>query len=107
MIGQAEFGVMKEGVYIVNTARGPIIHEPSLIDALKVGKVARAGLDVFSNEPNLDPFFQKSDKVIIQPHLGGLTDMAYHKAEKEAFENVRAFFRTGKPNSPVVEPKTK
>ncbi len=83
---------MRDGVFLVNTARGAIINEEALIAALESGKVARAGLDVFSSEPNINPYFTRSDKVIVQPHLGGLTDFAFHKAEKEALENIRAFF---------------
>lgn len=105
MIGEAEFAAMKDGVFLVNTARGGVIHEPSFIAALESGKVARAGLDVFVNEPKPDEYFLQSDKVIIQPHLGGLTDVAFKKAERECFENIRAFFTKGKPNSPVREVK--
>jgi lactate dehydrogenase-like 2-hydroxyacid dehydrogenase len=107
LIGAAEFAAMKDGVFLVNTARGGVIHEPSFIDALESGKVARAGLDVFVNEPKPDPYFLQSDKVIVQPHLGGLTDAAFMKAERECFENIRALFTKGKPNSPVREIKAK
>ncbi|PLB52251.1 putative 2-hydroxyacid dehydrogenase [Aspergillus steynii IBT 23096] len=101
LIGAAEFAAMKDGAFLVNTARGPIVDEQSLIEALESGKIARAGLDVFENEPRINPYFQSSDKVIIQPHLGGLTDMAFQRAEMECFENIRAFFEKGEPNSPV------
>ena len=94
---------MKDGVFLVNTARGAVVDETSLIDALESGKVARAGLDVFNNEPTVNPYFLTSDKVIIQPHLGGLTDMAFRRAERECFENIRAFFQRGRANSPVIE----
>ena len=63
--------------------------------------LARAGLDVLCNEPNVDPWFLENDNVIVQPHLGGLTDVAFQKAERECFENIRAYFTTGKANSPV------
>ncbi|BDD54438.1 hypothetical protein MPDQ_003711 [Monascus purpureus] len=106
LIGPAEFAAMKDGVFLINTARGPVVDEKSLIDALESGKVARAGLDVFDNEPNINPYFRTSDKVIIQPHLGGLTDMAFRKAERECFENIRALFQRGKPNSPVLQIKS-
>jgi lactate dehydrogenase-like 2-hydroxyacid dehydrogenase len=106
MIGPAEFEAMKDGCFLVNTARGAIINESALKAALTSGKVARAGLDVFCDEPDdVDPWFFESDKVIVQPHMGGLTDLAYRKAETECFENIRAYFRTGKPNSPVNQPK--
>lgn len=103
LISRKEFKIMKDGAFIVNTARGPVIDEPALIEALESGKVTRAGLDVFWNEPNINPYFKTSDKVIVQPHVGGLTDLAFQKGEREAFENVKAVFRTGRPITPVNE----
>jgi lactate dehydrogenase-like 2-hydroxyacid dehydrogenase len=107
LIGEKEFAVMKDGSFLVNIARGAIIDEGALKAALNSGKIARVGLDVFCNEPhNIDAYFLESDKVIVQPHVGALTDVAFHKAEKECFENVRAFFERGMPNSPVkMEPR--
>lgn len=103
LIGPAKFAAMKDGVFIINTARGAVIDEDALIAALECGKVARAGLDVFSDEPKVNPYFLESDDVVVQPHLGGLTDMAFRRAEKECFENVRALSRDGRPSSPVVD----
>ncbi|KAK1544812.1 hypothetical protein CPAR01_02314 [Colletotrichum paranaense] len=103
LIGPAEFAAMKDGIFIVNTARGPVINEAALKDALDSGKVARAGLDVFCDEPKPDMALVQHDNVIAQPHLGGLTDMAFQKAERECFENIRALFKSGKPNSPVID----
>jgi lactate dehydrogenase-like 2-hydroxyacid dehydrogenase len=60
-------------------------------------------MDVFVNEPNVREWFLKSDKVVVQPHLGGLTDSAYQKSERECFENIKAYFESGKPNSPVLD----
>lgn len=94
---------MKDGVYLVNTARGVVVDESSLIDALESGKVARAGLDVFTDEPDFNPYFRTSDKVIIQPHMGGSSDVAFQKSERECFENIRALFEKGKPISPVID----
>lgn len=53
LLSHEQFAKMKDGVFIVNTARGPIIDEDALIAALENGKVARAGLDVHHNEPNI------------------------------------------------------
>jgi len=92
---------MKDGAFLINTARGAVIDEAAFKQALDSGKVARAGLDVLRNEPNVDPWFFEQDNVVLQPHLGGLTDVAFMKAERECFENIRAFFETGKANSPV------
>ncbi|KAI4596666.1 hypothetical protein KJ359_005008 [Pestalotiopsis sp. 9143b] len=107
LVGEAQFAAMKDGAFLINTARGAVVDEKALIAALESGKVARAGLDVFVNEPKPDPYFLQSDKVIIQPHLGGLTDVAFQKAERECFENIRALFVKGKPNSPVNTPVVK
>ncbi|KAI5309672.1 hypothetical protein KEM55_002680 [Ascosphaera atra] len=103
LIGVEEFKAMKEGAYFINTARGPTVDEEALIQALESGKVTRAGLDVFTDEPRVKPYFLESDKVIVQPHLGGLTDVAFQKAEMECFENIRQWARTGVPNSGVVD----
>ncbi|KAH9891458.1 putative 2-hydroxyacid dehydrogenase [Xylariomycetidae sp. FL2044] len=105
LIGAAEFAAMRDGAYLINTARGAVVDERELIGALESGKVARAGLDVFVGEPRPDPYFLRSDRVVLQPHLGGLTDKAYQKAERECFENIRALFSRGEPNSPVAEIK--
>ncbi|KAL4864332.1 class II aldolase/adducin N-terminal [Aspergillus spectabilis] len=102
LLSHAEFASMKDDVFIINTARGAVIHEEALIAALESAKVARAGLDVFPDEPNVNSYFRENDKVVLQPHLGGLTDMAYQRAETECFENVRALFRDGRPISPVI-----
>lgn len=103
LISTREFAAMKPGSFIVNTARGPVIDEPALIEALESGKIARAGLDVFWNEPNINPYFQKSERVVIQPHVAGLTDLAFRKGERECFENVKALFERGRPIAPVNE----
>lgn len=101
LIGPAEFDAMKDGSFFINTARGAIVNEAALKMALKSGKIARAGLDVLVNEPTVDSWFLDQDNVTIQPHLGGLTDVAFQKAERECFENIRAFFKNGIANSPV------
>ncbi|KAL1674804.1 D-isomer specific 2-hydroxyacid dehydrogenase, partial [Schizophyllum commune] len=64
---------MKDGAYIVNTARGDIIDEPALKSALESRKLSHAGLDVFVGEPNPDPWFTKSPYVTVQPHFGAFT----------------------------------
>ncbi|RGP70845.1 glycerate-and formate-dehydrogenase [Fusarium longipes] len=105
MISTQEFEIMKDGAFIVNTARGDIIDEAALINALESGKITRAGLDVFLNEPDLNEYFKTSDKVIVQPHVAGLTDLAFQRGEREAFENIKALFKKGMPVSPVNHPR--
>ena len=103
LISHNEFAQMKDGVFFVNTARGPIVNEDALIEALKSGKVSRAGLDVFEAEPRINKYFVDSDRCIIQPHLGGMTNRARRDGEIECFENIKALFKTGRPVAPVNE----
>ena len=83
---------MKDGAIVVNTARGKLINEPALVDALKSGKLASAGLDVHYEEPMKtdDPFFSL-DNVILSPHIAGLSFETFHAMMKEAVDNIVAF----------------
>ncbi|UNI23795.1 Glyoxylate reductase [Purpureocillium takamizusanense] len=101
LMSRAEFAAMKPGAFLVNTARGALVDEDALVEALESGKVARAGLDVFCDEPNIKEYFRTSDKVVCMPHAGAMTDEAFRRAERECLENLRAWLRTGTPVSPV------
>ena len=71
LLGAREFGLMKHGVFLVNTSRGPVIDETALIAALRSGKVWAAGLDVFEQEPlPLDSPLRVFDNVVFTPHVG-------------------------------------
>lgn len=107
LVSDREFERMKHGSYLINTARGAIVNQTALRNALESGKIRRAGLDVFENEPQINPWLMQSDKVVLQPHMGGLTVSAFAKSERECLENVRALFEKGVPNSPVNEPGPK
>lgn len=92
-IGEREFGLMKEGVRLVNTARGSIIDEDALLKALKDGHVAGAALDVFSTEPmTKSPLFEL-DNVVVTPHLGASTAEAQDKAGVTIAQMVRLALR--------------
>ncbi|KAI4248776.1 MAG: hypothetical protein LQ352_005804 [Teloschistes flavicans] len=73
LIGRKEFRMMKDGVVIVNTARGKIMDEEALVEALDGGKVFAAGLDVYEKEPEVHPGLIRSDKVVLTPHVGTAT----------------------------------
>lgn len=105
MISHGEFASMRDGAFLINTARGAIVDEKAMIEALESGKIARAGLDVFPDEPAINSYFAESDKVVIQPHMGGLTETAFARSQRESLENVRALFEKGVPNSPVNKPQ--
>ena len=70
IIGKPEFDKMKDGIIIVNTARGALIDEAALVDALKSGKVWTAGLDVFEEEPKIHPGLLECENVVLLPHVG-------------------------------------
>ncbi len=91
MIGSAAFAQMKDGVRIINAARGGIIDEAALFEALNSGKVAAAGLDVFEQEPPpADYPLLHHDNVIVTPHLGASTQEAQIKVAVDAAESVVA-----------------
>src|SRR4029077_2699763 len=69
-IGARELRLMKKTAYIVNAARGPIIHEAALVRALTKKQIAGAGLDVFEHEPKIDKALTKMSNVVLAPHLG-------------------------------------
>lgn len=73
MIGQKEFAMMKDGVVVVNTARGSIIDENALVKALDSGKIFGAGLDVFEKEPEIHPGLIEHNNVVLLPHAACLT----------------------------------
>ncbi|MGB9959018.1 MAG: phosphoserine phosphatase SerB [Candidatus Bathyarchaeales archaeon] len=73
MIGKKEIEQMKNGVYIINTSRGPIIDENALLEALKTGKIAGAALDVYEKEPPNDFTLMKLPNVVCTPHIGAQT----------------------------------
>ena len=69
-ISTEQFAHFKDGARLVNTARGPVVDEEALVQALKSGKVSAAGLDVFENEPKVHPYLLEADNVLLQPHTG-------------------------------------
>ncbi|MEW6298085.1 MAG: 2-hydroxyacid dehydrogenase [Thermodesulfobacteriota bacterium] len=88
LIGQAEFACMKPDAFLINVARGPVVDYDALLSALREGRIAGAGLDVFWYEP-----FDPNDalfayNVIATPHIGGATDLSLRGIAKKVAENV-------------------
>jgi D-3-phosphoglycerate dehydrogenase len=96
MIGKEQFGKMKNGVRIVNCARGGIVNEDALYEALTSGKVAGAALDVFNEEPPTDWKLAKLDNVIASPHIGAATKEAQARVGAEVADKLIAFSKNGK-----------
>ena len=102
MLGAKEFAKMKDGVFVINTSRGPIIELNAIIDALKSRKVAGAALDVQEKEPpdQNNPLF-KMDQVILTPHSSHLSAEALIERQKKAAEEVMRVLRNEPPKNPV------
>ena len=104
MIGEAEIGLMKDGVVIVNTARGQLTDEKALAAAVKSGKIARLGVDVLQREPifNDHPFLEL-ENVIVLPHLGGYTDRSLHHMDEKNVEDIENVLQ-GKVPEEIANP---
>ena len=94
MISTDQFAMMKDGVRIVNCARGGIIDEDALYSALTSGKVAGAALDVFAEEPPTDWKLLKLENVIGSPHIGAATKEAQGRVGAEVAEKLIEFARS-------------
>jgi lactate dehydrogenase-like 2-hydroxyacid dehydrogenase len=73
LIGSAELASMKQSAVLVNAARGPIVDEQALAEALAAGEIAAAGLDVYEREPRVEPALLGLENVVLSPHLGSAT----------------------------------
>lgn len=90
LIGARELDLMKEDGILINTARGPIVDEKALVEALKANKIAGAGLDVYENEPELEPGLIDLDNVVLAPHTASATRETRTKMATMAAENLLA-----------------
>ncbi|WVR08370.1 hypothetical protein IAU60_005425 [Kwoniella sp. DSM 27419] len=82
LIDAEQFSRMKDG--------GAVIDEDALVEALRSGKVSRAGLDVFEQEPKIHPYLLASNRVTLQPHLGAMSTGTIHAGERTIFANLKA-----------------
>ncbi|EXJ96511.1 hypothetical protein A1O1_01637 [Capronia coronata CBS 617.96] len=102
MLSEKQFSLAKsEGLRVVNIARGRMIDEQALLSALDSGRVVGVGLDVHANEPGINPKLQENWKVTVLPHIGVCSRTSWQNFEKTNLDNLEAFFRDGKPLTPV------
>ena len=92
LIDAAAIGRLPEGAILVNTARGNIVETGALIAALKSGRLRAAGLDVYENEPNIDPAFRELPNTFLMPHAGSATLETREAMGFKACENLDAHF---------------
>ncbi len=98
LIGASQLAAMKPSAYLINIARGPVIDETALIDALREGEIAGAALDVTEKEPvNHDNPLLKMDNVIITPHIAWYSEEAQAELQTRAAQNVASVLKGGTP----------
>ncbi|KXN85302.1 Putative 2-hydroxyacid dehydrogenase UNK4.10 [Leucoagaricus sp. SymC.cos] len=103
LVGEEWIRALKPGAIIINTARGKVIDEEALIRALEDGHLAAAGLDVFPNEPQVNPRLLTFPQVTLLPHMGTENQDSQKKMEIRALQNLRDFLLTGMGKDLVIE----
>lgn len=104
LISARELGWMKSTAFLINTARGPVVNEEALVEALKAKRIAGAALDVFEREPNVHPELIKMQNVVLLPHLGSATEETRTRMARLAAENLLAGLDGQRPHN-LVNPE--
>lgn len=106
MVNTAVFDKMRSTSILVNTARGPIVNETDLVDALRKGKIKAAGLDVYEQEPPAkdNPLFEL-DNVVLTPHTAGCDRLSMQNMANEAADSIVRLHRANWPEAAVVNPE--
>ncbi len=102
LLNAERLALLPEDAIVVNTARGAIVDDPALIAALRSGRVAAAGLDVFNGEPALDPAYRELDNTFLLPHIGSATRETRDAMGFRACDNLDAFFAGRAPGDRVA-----
>lgn len=93
LINAQNLALCKSTAFVINTARGSVIDEKALVDALKNGKICGAALDVYENEPQIEPDLLEMDNVVLVPHIGTATREARNEMAAQATQNVVNYFK--------------
>jgi glyoxylate reductase len=101
LLGKRELGIMKPSACLINTARGAVVDEKALVEALRNGRIRGAGLDVYENEPELSPGLAGLKNVVLLPHMGSATIETRTKMASMAAENLLAGLRGERPPNMV------
>jgi lactate dehydrogenase-like 2-hydroxyacid dehydrogenase len=102
LMNAERFALMKPGAILVNTSRGPVVDEAALVDALKMGRIRGAGLDVFENEPALAPGLAELPNVVLTPHTASATEETRAAMAVLAAENIIAALEGREPPNAVA-----
>jgi len=106
LVGPRELRLIGPRSFLINTARGPVIDEVALVEALRTGVLGGAGLDVYEREPEVAPGLTELDNVVLMPHLGSATEEARGRMAESAALNAIAAAR-GEPVPHVVNPEVR
>jgi lactate dehydrogenase-like 2-hydroxyacid dehydrogenase len=101
-LNAARIARLPDGAIVVNTARGTIVDDAALIAALKSRKLAAAGLDVFENEPKINPAYRTLENTFLLPHLGSATVETRNAMGFKCLDNLDAFFASRPPPDRLV-----
>lgn len=102
VLNAERIALLPEDAIVVNTARGVAVDDDALIAALRAGRIYAAGLDVFDNEPNLDPRYRELDNAFLLPHVGSATKETRDAMGFRALDNLDAFFAGNEPPDRVA-----
>ncbi|HSR71529.1 MAG TPA: NAD(P)-dependent oxidoreductase, partial [Kiloniellales bacterium] len=102
LMNAARLAAMKKDAILINTARGDVVDEAALVAALREGRIAGAGLDVFAEEPKVPPALLELENVVLLPHLGSATRETRAAMGFRVIENAEAFFAGREPRDRVA-----
>lgn len=102
LLNAARLATMKPTAYVINTARGDLIDEDALLTALETGQISGAGLDVYHNEPSVNPRFLALDNAVLLPHLGSATFEGREAAGERIIANIRFWADGHRPPDQVL-----
>lgn len=102
LLNAERIALLPDGAIVVNASRGVVIDDEALIAALKSGKLYAAGLDVFNNEPDINPAYRDLDNVFLMPHIGSATRETRDAMGFRALDNLDAYFGGREPKDRVA-----
>lgn len=102
LLNSERIALLPDGAIVVNTARGAVVDDDALIEALRSGKLFAAGLDVFNNEPGIDPRYKELANTFLLPHIGSATRETRDAMGFRALDNLDAIVSGGEPRDRLV-----
>jgi len=102
IMSKRRLGLMQKHAYLINTARGDVVDEEALIEVLEKNSIAGAGLDVYENEPSVNPRLMVLENALLAPHMGSATEEARNAMGEKVLINVKTFLDGHSPRDRVL-----